>query len=56
VEDPTVTLLEWVAAVAVVVGSAAVLWAVKVFDEVASARRPHAVPRRRAAASYGKAA
>jgi hypothetical protein len=43
-----VTLLEWVAAIAVVLGSVAVLWAVKTFDDVVFARpRPRAVPRRR---------
>lgn len=42
------TLLEWVAAVAVIFGSAAVLWAVKSFDDIAAKRwRPTAVPRRR---------
>jgi nitrogen fixation-related uncharacterized protein len=49
VEDQNVTLLEWVAAVAVVVGSAAVLWAVKLFDDLASSERsrPAIVRRRR---------
>jgi len=57
-EDATVTLLEWVAAVAVVLGSAAVLWAVKSFDDLAAKRwRPTAVPRRRRqAAPHRKAA
>ena len=42
------TLLEWVAAVGVVLGSVAVLWAVKTFDDVVFSRpRPRAVPRRR---------
>ena len=51
------TVLEWVAAVAVVLGSAAVLWAVRLFDGISSDRpRPTAVPRRRRETSYRKAA
>jgi hypothetical protein len=57
VEDATVTLIEWVAAVAVVLGSAAVLWAVKMFDEVGEDRpRSLAAPRRRREPPYRKAA
>jgi hypothetical protein len=53
-----VTLLEWVAAVAVVLGSSAVLWAVKFFDGVSTERpRPAAVPKRsRGEPPYRKAA
>jgi hypothetical protein len=50
-------LLEWVAAVAVIVGSAAVLWAVRVFDAIPAGRRyPKAVPRRQTPAHARKAA
>jgi hypothetical protein len=52
-----VTVLEWLAAVAVVLGSAAVLWAVRLFDGVPADRpRLRAVPRRRREASARKAA
>jgi hypothetical protein len=52
-----VTVLEWVAAVALVLGSAAVLWAVRLFDGVSTDRpRPTAVPRRRRETSFRKAA
>ncbi|HVR72289.1 MAG TPA: hypothetical protein VMT87_15710 [Vicinamibacteria bacterium] len=51
------TVLEWVAAVAVVLGSAAVLWAVRVFAGAPADRpRPTAVPRRRRETAYRKAA
>lgn len=58
VEDATVTLLEWLAAVAVILGSSAVLWAVKFFDGVSTERsRPAAVPKRaRGEPPYRKAA
>jgi hypothetical protein len=57
VEDATVTLIEWLAAVAVVLGSAAVLWAVKTFDGVGTDQpRPVAVPRRRRETPDRKAA
>jgi hypothetical protein len=49
-------VLEWVAAVAVVLGSAAVLWAVRLFDGVSDRPRPTAVPRRRRETSVRKAA
>jgi hypothetical protein len=57
VEDATVTLLEWLAAVALVVGSAAVLWAVKIFDDLAEERpRPTAVAHRKHGPMERKAA
>jgi hypothetical protein len=54
----TVTLLEWLAAVTVVLGSSAVLWAVIFFDGVSTERsRPAAVPKRaRGEPPYRKAA
>jgi hypothetical protein len=57
VEGATLTVLEWVAAVALVVGSSAVLWAVKLFDAAPSDRpRPTLVRRRADETSYRKAA
>jgi hypothetical protein len=56
VEDATVTLLEWLAAVALVVGSAAVLWAVKIFGDLADRPRPTAVPHRKHEPMHRKAA
>ena len=57
VEEPTVTLIECVAAVALVLGSAAVLWAVKLFDGVGVERpRPVEAPPIRRAPSLRKAA
>jgi hypothetical protein len=52
-----VTLIEWVAAMAVVLGSAAVLWAVKMFDGVGTDRpRSVTAPRRHRETPYRKAA
>jgi hypothetical protein len=57
VEEPTVTLIECVAAVALVLGSAAVLWAVKIFDGVGVERpRPIAAPPLRRDTTFRKAA
>lgn len=56
-EERTVTLIECVAAVALVLGSAAVLWAVKIFDGVGVDRpRPVVAPPLRRDTSLRKAA
>ena len=59
VEGSTVSVLEWVGAVAVVIGSGAVLWLVRSFDAVAAAAtrpRPRLVWRRQSQPPYRKAA
>ena len=51
------SVLEWVAAVAVVIGSGAVLWLVRSFDVAAAQRpRPRLVWRRTEKPRYEKAA
>ena len=57
VEGATVSVLEWVAAVAVVIGSAAVLWLVRACDVAAAGRpRPRLVWRRQGQPPDRKAA
>ena len=57
VEGGPVSVIEWVAAVAVVIGSGAVLWLVRSFDLAAAERpRPRLVWRREGQRPYRKAA
>jgi hypothetical protein len=57
VEDATVSVLEWVAAVGLVIGSGAVLWLVRAFDLATAERpRPRLVWRRASEPRYRKAA
>lgn len=57
VEDATVSVLEWVAVVALVIGSGAVLWLVRSFDLATAERpRPRLVWRRSGEPRYRKAA
>ena len=57
VEGATVSVLEWMAAAALVIGSGAVLWLVRSFDLAAAERpRPRLVWRRVGEPRYKKAA